>query len=64
MEDVKNMLLLMSFSRLHLPTVEECSIIIDSLNDSIGKYATVLWNASNDVPEDSDSIVFNSIVLV
>lgn len=64
MEDVKNMLLLMSFSRLHIPTVEECSIIIDSLYDSIGKYATVLWNASNDVPEDSDSIVLNSIVLV
>ena len=64
MEDVKNMLLLMSFSRLHIPTVEECSIITDSLNDYIGEYATVLWNASNDVPEDSDSIVFSSIVLV
>jgi len=64
MEDVKNMLLLMSFSQLHIPTVEECSIIIDSLNDSIGKYATVLWNASNDVPENSDSIVLKSIVLV
>lgn len=64
MEDVKNMLLLMSFSQLHIPTVEECSIIIDSLNDSIGKYATVLWNATNDVPEDSDSIVLKSIVLV
>lgn len=64
MEDVKNILLLMYFSRLHTLTVEECSIIIDSLNDSMGKYANVLWNASNDVPEDSDSIVFNSIVLV
>jgi len=64
MEDVKNMLLLMSFSRQHLLTVEECSIITDSLNDSIGKYATVLWNASNDVSEDSDSIVLKSIVLV
>lgn len=64
MEDVKNMLLLMSFSRQYIPTVEECSIVIDSLNDSLGKYATVLWNASNDVPEDSDSIVLKSIVLL
>lgn len=64
MEDVKKMLLLMSFSQLHIPTVEECSMITDSLNDSIGKYATVLWNASNDVPENSDSIVLKSIVLL
>lgn len=64
MADVKNMLLLLSVSRCHEPTLENLNTVIDSIHQSVGKYIDILWNASNDIPDDSDALVLNAIAVL
>ena len=64
MEDVKYMLLLLNFSQLHELTYEKLNFMTDFLHQSSGKYVDVLWNATNDVPDDSDALVLNAIAIL
>ena len=64
MEDVKYMLLLLNFSPLYELTFEKLNIVTDLIHQSIGKYVDVLWNATNDVPENSDTLVLNAIAIL
>ena len=64
MEDVKDMLLLLNFSPLHEITYEKLNIMTDLLYKSSGKNVEVLWNATNDVPDDSDTLVINAIAIL
>ena len=62
-EDAKGILLHIHFSPSHHLTFEECNTVIDILHHHMSKESNVLYNFSDDMRGDRDTILLNAIVI-
>lgn len=62
-ESVTGFLLYIRFSPMHQPTVEELRSMLDILYRYIGKKSNVLYNATDDIKVEGDSLIMNAIAV-